>query len=48
MYRIKNKKDLDGNNYYLIQKKFFIFWVTVLEYGDYNKAKNELEILLSK
>lgn len=42
MYRIKNKKDLNGNKYYLIQKKFFVFWVTVLEYGKYEHALKEL------
>lgn len=45
MYRIKEKKDSDGNKYYKIQKKFFIFWVTILEYGNYERAKEILSDL---
>lgn len=42
MYRIKSKKDGYGSKYYKIQKKFFIFWFTLLEYGNYEHAKKVL------
>lgn len=48
MYRIKTKKDGYGNKYYKIQKRFFIFWFTVAEYGDYNHTKIELDKLMKK
>jgi hypothetical protein len=48
MYRIKTKKDGEGNDYYRIQKRFFIFWFTVAEYGNYEHTKIELKKLMGK
>jgi len=48
MYRIKEKRDADYNKYYKIQKKFFIFWITILEYGEIKHAKKVLRDLKKK
>jgi hypothetical protein len=45
MYRVKEKQDLDGSKYYKIQKKFFIFWINIAEYGNFKHAKNILRDL---
>ena len=44
MYRIKRKMDLaNGKEYFVIQKKWWIFWFTILEYGDLQYAKQILK-----
>lgn len=48
MYRIKTKRDGYGNKYHKIQKKFFIFWITVAEYGNIDHAKQVLDDLNKK
>ena len=45
MYKLKTKKDSEGNKYYIIKKKFWIFWFKIYEYGDYKHAKKVLDSL---
>jgi hypothetical protein len=45
MYKLKTKKDSEGNKYYVIKKKFWIFWFKVYEYGRYEHAKEVLDTL---
>ena len=45
MYKIKTKRDNEGKNYYIIKKKFWIFWIKIYEYGNYERAKEVLASL---
>jgi hypothetical protein len=45
MYKLKTKKDSEGNEYHIIKKKFWFFWVKIYEYGEYKHAKKVLDSL---
>lgn len=49
MFRIKKKMDYANNlHYYVIQKKVWLFWVNIFEYGDYSYANKVLTNLVGE